>query len=166
MKKALKISLVSALTVLLASAAASAQGGREGMGKGGSQDSPGRNGNGDVVDGRNQWCGENGAGGGMGDGNVYMHQSRNQFKRDADGDGIANGQDPDFVHGDGFIDEDGDGICDLRPEGAGEGLGAGNAYGQDEEAGTGPHGSGEGDGSGEGGGGEGGGGDGSGPPEE
>lgn len=44
---------------------------------------------------------------------------------DVDGDGIPNGQDPDFVRGAGqgrsskvnFIDEDGDGICDLYQNG-------------------------------------------------
>ena len=44
---------------------------------------------------------------------------------DVDGDGIPNGQDPDFIRGAGqgrgskvnFIDEDGDGICDLYQTG-------------------------------------------------
>ena len=49
---------------------------------------------------------------------------------DHDGDGIPNGQDPDFVRGAGFgrnastnfIDENGDGICDLY-QGGGQGIG-------------------------------------------
>ena len=49
---------------------------------------------------------------------------------DHDGDGIPNGQDPDFIKGAGlgrgngtnFIDENGDGICDLY-QGGGQGIG-------------------------------------------
>jgi hypothetical protein len=54
---------------------------------------------------------------------------------DHDGDGIPNGLDPDFIRGTGmgqgdqanFIDENGDGICDLFQNGGqGMGRGAGN----------------------------------------
>ena len=36
--------------------------------------------------------------------------------RDADGDGVPNGRDPDFKRG--FVDDDGDGVCDHRQGGS------------------------------------------------
>ncbi len=46
---------------------------------------------------------------------------------DADGDGIPNGQDPDYVktgmgQGAGFVDENGDGINDNAPDADGDGI--------------------------------------------
>lgn len=46
---------------------------------------------------------------------------------DVDGDGIPNGQDPDYVrsgrgHGRGFVDADGDGFNDNAPDADGDGI--------------------------------------------
>jgi hypothetical protein len=51
----------------------------------------------------------------------------NDNAQDADGDGIPNGQDPDYVgtsagNGRGFVDENGDGINDNAPDADGDGI--------------------------------------------
>ncbi|MFH1861191.1 MAG: hypothetical protein ABH878_00125 [bacterium] len=51
-----------------------------------------------------------------GDGICDLHQFGRKVLRDADGDGIPNGKDQDFLSR--FKDENGDGICDYRQNAA------------------------------------------------